>query len=310
MGERTFRARAFGGQDDLDKLRRFLVDVGRIAGPVNPGFHVGDLLWSRYRYEDSVSDPADRVQIWEGDNGEVLGFAWFYPPAEVELNIHPRHHNAELLAAMLTWTDERRRAVAGSDPLKPLSTSAFTDDDATIAHLSALGFVRTDDPPMLFFTRSLTDPIPAPVVPDGFAVRSLLGETEYEERVAIHREVWHPSRVTVEAYRRLRTALGYDPDLDLVAVAPDGTFAAYAGLWHDAENRTGEFEPVGARPAYRGRGLTKAVLLEGLRRLRDRGATLAIVYTPESSEPARRLYESVGFRIVNRWQYWQRPDRV
>jgi ribosomal protein S18 acetylase RimI-like enzyme len=163
---------------------------------------------------------------------------------------------------------------------------------------------------MLFFTRSLTDPIPDPVVPDGYAVRPLLGETEYEERVAIHREVWHPSRVTVEAYRRLRAAPGYDPELDLVAVAPDGTFAAYAGLWLDPDNHTGEFEPVGARPAYRRRGLTKAVLLEGLRRLRDRGATLAIVYTPESSEPARRLYESVGFRVVNRWNYWERLDQV
>ena len=49
-----------------------------------------------------------------------------------------------------------------------------------------------------------------------------------------------------------------------------------------------------------------ADIREGMRRLRARGADLAIVYTPESSEPARRLYESVGFRVVNRWQYWQR----
>jgi mycothiol synthase len=311
MGNQTYPSRPFGGDDDLEKLRRFLVEVAQIAGPVNSGFHIGDLLWGRYMYEDAVSNPADRVQIWEGDDGDILGFAWLHPPAEVELNIHPRYYdNVDLLAAMLTWADEHRHQLAAADPPKPLATSAFADDDLTASLLSRLGFTRTDDPAMLFFTRSLTDPIPTPVLPDGFSVRSLAGESEYEDRVAMHCEVWHPSRVTVEAYRRLRTAPGYDPDLDLVAVAPDGTFAAYAILWHDPENGTGEFEPVGARPAYRGRGLTKAVLVEGLRRLRDRGADLAIVYTPESSEPARRLYESVGFRVVNRWQYWRRPDQV
>jgi mycothiol synthase len=103
---------------------------------------------------------------------------------------------------------------------------------------------------------------------------------------------------------------GYDPDLDLVAVAPDGTFAASAILWYDPATRTAEFEPVGARPAFRGRGLTKAVLLEGLRRVRERGAELAVVLTPESNVPARRLYESVGLEVVNRWVYWERPDRL
>jgi mycothiol synthase len=311
VGEQTYRSRPFGGQADLDNLRRFLVDAARVAGPANGCFHIGDLLWGRYMYEDSVSNPAGRIHIWEGDQGDVLGFAWLYPPAAVELNVNPRHRgDADLLTAMLTWADGRRRAVVGGDPPKPLTTSALADDEVTASHLSALGFARTDDPPLLFFTRPLTDPIPTSVLPDGFSVRPLVGEAEYEERVALHREVWRPSRVTVDAYRRLRTAAGYDPELDLAAVAPDGTFAAYAILWFDAENRTGEFEPVGARPAYRGRGLTKAVLFEGMRRLRARGADLAIVYTPESNEPARRLYETVGFRVVNRWQYWQRPDRV
>jgi mycothiol synthase len=304
-------SRPFADPDDLPRLRRFLVDVGRTAGPVNACFHVGDLLWGRYMYEDSVFDPADRIRIWGGRDGEILGFAWLYPPATVEINIHPsRQGDPRLIGAMLDWADERRRSLSSGDRPSALTTSVFATDAVTASVLVSRGFARNDHPAMLFFTRDLTAPIPPPVVPAGFSIRSLLGETEFEERVAIHREVWHPSRVTVPAYRRLRTAAGYDPDLDLVAVAPDGTFAAYAILWHDAENRTGEFEPVGARPAYRGRGLTRAVLLEGLRRLRERDGQLAIVYTPESNVPARRLYESVGFQVVNRWLFWERPDRV
>jgi ribosomal protein S18 acetylase RimI-like enzyme len=129
-------------------------------------------------------------------------------------------------------------------------------------------------------------------------VRHVGGEDEWPERVATHREVWHPSRVTLEAYQRLRVTPGYTPELDLVAVTPDGTFASYCICWLDPVNRTGEFEPVGTRPAFRQQGLGKAVIAEGLRRLKAHGATDAIVYTPHYNGSAVALYESAGFRIA------------
>jgi len=47
--------------------------------------------------------------------------------------------------------------------------------------------------------------------------------------------------------------------------------------------------------------MMRAVLLEGLRRLAMRGMDRACVSTGETNIPARSLYESVGFRIVNRY---------
>lgn len=47
-------------------------------------------------------------------------------------------------------------------------------------------------------------------------------------------------------------------------------------------------------------GLGKAVMLEGLRRLRERGARSALVTAVHDNEAARSLYESVGFETVNR----------
>jgi ribosomal protein S18 acetylase RimI-like enzyme len=118
--------------------------------------------------------------------------------------------------------------------------------------------------------------------------------------VNIHRDVWHPSKVTLEAYRRMRGIAGYTPELDLVAVAPDGTFAAYCICWLDPVNKIGEFEPVGTRSAFRGKGVGKAVMLEGLRRLRAFGMQTAIVCSVGSNTAAWKLYESVGFRAYNR----------
>ena len=76
------------------------------------------------------------------------------------------------------------------------------------------------------------------------------------------------------------------------------------GSRHDVvaqNNRIGVFGQVGARLACRWQGLTRAVLLEGLRRMQAHGMDRVCVFTGVSNSPALRLYESVGFRIVNRY---------
>ncbi len=73
-------------------------------------------------------------------------------------------------------------------------------------------------------------------------------------------------------------------------------------VWFDDVTRTGDFEPVGTAPAHQRRGLGKAVMCEGLRRLKRMGATLAFVgsYTP----PAHALYASVGFTEYDLLEPW------
>jgi ribosomal protein S18 acetylase RimI-like enzyme len=79
-------------------------------------------------------------------------------------------------------------------------------------------------------------------------------------------------------------------------VAPDGGLAAYCICWYDPISRSGEFEPVGARPTYRRQGYGRAVVIEGLRRLRALGAETAIVFSHGGETPANRLYAACGFR--------------
>ena len=199
---------------------------------------------------------------------------------------------------MLAWAEERHRPTPGPPTLA--DDRRARDATPTFAATSR---------PRLRADRRLADALSPPVAgrtaPGTDASRRVyhraVREEELEERVAIHREVWHPSRVTVDGYQAIRAIPGYDPELDIVAVAPDGTIAAYCICWHDEVNRHGLFEPVGAREAYRGRGLAKAVLLETMRRLRDRGCEHAYVLTFEDRLPACRLYLAAGFEIIDRW---------
>lgn len=288
-------SRPFGGDSDLGRLNDFVVAC--IAdGAYHSYWQVGDLLWGMY--QNTVFDPFRHVRLWEDEGGELLGFAWFDSPS-VSMQTHPRLRGDDRLEEqMLAWAEQHRRvSVEEGDPERLLLSSAFEDDRQRIAVLARHGFTR-DDYHMLHMHQDLDGSIPAPTLPEGWAVRHVAGEAEFAERVATHREVWHPSKVTLEAYRRLRGVPGYTPELDLVAVAPGGTFASYCICWLDPANRHGEFEPVGTRPAFRRRGLGKAVMLEGLRRLKARGVRTAIVYSVGTNEASRRLYEAVGFRTV------------
>jgi ribosomal protein S18 acetylase RimI-like enzyme len=47
--------------------------------------------------------------------------------------------------------------------------------------------------------------------------------------------------------------------------------------------------------------LTRAVLLECLRRMQARGMDRVCVSTGVSNTPALRLYESLGFKMVNKY---------
>ncbi|MEX2314375.1 MAG: GNAT family N-acetyltransferase, partial [Thermomicrobiales bacterium] len=93
----------------------------------------------------------------------------------------------------------------------------------------------------------------------------------------------------------------------LVAEAPDGTIAAFCIVWLDAENAHGVIEPVGCRSAHRRRGLSKSVVFEGMRRIRDLGALTASVLSHPSEVSANRLYTSAGFVDAGVDVEWTKP---
>jgi GNAT superfamily N-acetyltransferase len=105
-------------------------------------------------------------------------------------------------------------------------------------------------------------------------------------------------------YGNVQRAPLYRRDLDLVAVAPDGEIVSFCTAWYDDVTRSGTFEPVGTAPPHQRRGLGRAVMAEGLRRLKRLGATLACVsgFTPA----ANRLYASLGFVEDSLLEPWRK----
>jgi ribosomal protein S18 acetylase RimI-like enzyme len=96
----------------------------------------------------------------------------------------------------------------------------------------------------------------------------------------------------------------YRPELDLVVIGPGEAFATCTIIWFDEQNRIGVFEPVGCHPQYRRRGLTKAMMFEGMRRLQALGAERAFVASAHDNAASNHLYESCGFQFIERVRNW------
>jgi mycothiol synthase len=65
---------------------------------------------------------------------------------------------------------------------------------------------------------------------------------------------------------------------------------------HGNKNGEGQIEPMGILPAAQGEGYGRYLLIAALHTLKQRGARRAIIGVWADNRPARRLYESLGFR--------------
>lgn len=262
----------------------------------------GDLDW--WRSIDGEPNALDRSEVWVDDMGAVVAFAY---PGFGRVDVIVRPDMAILNDAVLAWAEEDRRLTATREQRENLTLGAwsYTRDRERNAALTRRGYTRTDE--FFYFRRRfIAAPFPDPVLPPGYTLRTVEGEADYARRVAVHVNAFSPSRLTVEMYRRAVQMPSYRPDLDIVVVAPDNTFAAFCIVWFDAENQIGVFEPVGTHSAHRRLGLGKAVMYEGLRMLKLLGAHTAHVNTYHDDMPAIKLYESCGFREIDRFHAWEK----
>jgi ribosomal protein S18 acetylase RimI-like enzyme len=109
--------------------------------------------------------------------------------------------------------------------------------------------------------------------------------------------------MTVEYRLAMMRVPDYEPELDLIAVAPDGRFAAFCVCHISREENAltgrneGYTDPVGTHPAFQRQGLARALLLTGLHLLKQRGMDRAILGTWGENIAMQRTAASVGFRV-------------
>ncbi len=287
--------RPFSGAADLQAMSALANQFS------DDNLHVADLP---YRFSSWAMDEPDNVGLWVDEKGALVGWVVMQTPFwTIDYVCHPEAEPT-LHSQILAWVDERAQQIVDTASGRPVwFINVFTTQQARMGQLEAAGFASQADVGENSWTKVLMKrpgekPVDDYALPAGFTIRPLAGEAETAAYVDLHRATFESNSMTNEWRQRTLQHPAYMAGLDLVAVALDGQLVAFCICWlNQAPQPSGQVEPLGVHKEFRQMGLGKSILLEGLRRLRERGAQSMYVETDNYRDEAFALYESVDFRV-------------
>lgn len=311
MSVHLLSSRFYQTEQDLQQMQGMLMEARWQTDDWHYA-HVGDLLF-QFLMVACHLNPQKHIRLWH-DEGKLVGYAILGEDPSFDCQVLPEYEGDGIETEAMAWAETRLAELRKRDAQKwggQFVSGARQNNANRIAFLEQHGFRQGGEFSEVNMLCSLDKPMPESVLPAGYQVRAVADGGEISRRAAAQREVWHPwtvGNVSDDDYVYLMRLPGYNRDLDVVAIAPEGSIAAYVNGWVDPVNRIGDVGPLGARPAYRRQGLTRAVLLDCLRRMQARGMNRVSVSTGISNMPAIRLYESVGFKTVNQYLEYVKPE--
>lgn len=263
--------------------------------------------------EASYVDQDRDVRLWEDETQTLIAFSRLLIPESGDtvdgylwFCIHPQHPSQALEIEILTWAQKRLQEVAYAQN-KPANLRMIVNDDllGRILLLEQQGF-KLD---RRFLTMGYSQPtLESPKLPDGFEVRSL-DSSEIQAWVELYNESfidhWNHHDINRAIVQPWLERPSYNPALNLIAVSPEGTFAAFCYAHKHPHETEGWIKLLGTRRGFRKMGLGKAMLLTGMQHLHQTGATtLKLGVDANSPTKATQLYESIGFQSWKQWVYY------
>jgi mycothiol synthase len=244
------------------------------------------------------------IGIWE-ERGRIVGISHREEGDNAFLQVRPGYDS--LTGEMLDFA-EAVVAVETADGKRRLNVWSRASDTYRNERLVSRGYRRGDDG-----NHHNAQPLRQafiPRLPDGYTFTSAVEETDALRRVNAGHAGFHPEEEALkevpEHFTRMEQAPLFRPELELMTQYQDGTLTSFCVVWYDEMTKTGMFEPVATHGSHRRRGLGKAMLLEGLRRLQGMGAECAFVES--YGDQRKAFYHAAGFEAFDKDWYWTKES--
>ena len=243
-----------------------------------------------HHFRDELPLWEQSIGIWENEEGRIVGVVHSEneEPGEVWFQIHPDY--TFLYDEMVTYAEEHL-----ADRVDNLGyVKLYINGNCELEQIArARGYRQLKH--RMHYLEYAFEELPAPQLPQGYVIRSVLEEDDVNKRrmakaIAFGGRYAPSDWVPAQVFKEIQQAPDYRKDLDLFVVAPNGEYASFCTIWMDVKNEYGVFEPVGTHAEYQGRGLGRALLMEGFRRMAQCGATRSFM------DSSIEFYRKVGFR--------------
>ncbi|MGB8909691.1 MAG: GNAT family N-acetyltransferase [Candidatus Cybelea sp.] len=277
-------------QSLIPSLRDFIVELWPIDG-ARSEMHIGDVYFTLYFVTDGELEHS--AVLWYDLAGKLQA-ASFLTGSTFDMVVRPESAASPIAADMIACviSESKRR----NPNARMIRVQRRPQRRERIVFLEGLGFRRSASG-VLALERALSELPHAASLDPGLTCRALRARDVPSRMRAFMNAFPGEPKVTAD-YERLMRCDGYEPFLDLVAVDRSGEVAAFCSTWFDRVNRVGLFEPVGTCTRYRRMGLARALMSEGLRRLKQLGAISAVVRVRNENAAAIACYKKLGFSIV------------
>ncbi|MFI1105903.1 GNAT family N-acetyltransferase [Streptomyces melanogenes] len=264
----------------------------------------------------TLQEPS-KNQILVVHDGRVVGYAtihWWQERDDTWLYLHrgyllPEHRHQGIGSAMLSWAEKRIRQLVeehGTVRTAVIGANAMASERDATALLLAAGYRRVFSLVELELGDLRQLPEPGSELPAGIQTGPI-GTSHY-------RAAW---RTVVDSY----ADTGFTQKWSFQDFVDTADPACWRAAWNGQDmlgvalcsirrydHTVGEVEELSVRTDQRRLGIGRILLLDGLRSLREQGATTARLYTG-TANPHRSydLYESVGFRRQNEYVRYRKP---
>jgi mycothiol synthase len=289
------------GADDFPAIAAFLAEdeTHLFARPSRVG--LSDIT----AWFSSVDLSHDTWLVEETGRIVALGWVETHDDRGLAVNIVHRDERGRGLGSMLLDRSEDRLRALG---VARIHNITLAPDAAARTLLSDRGYREV----RRFWEMTIElgdEPPPGPVLPEGLRIEPFVPElapafhAALEEAFAEH---WgHQPAPFEEWWQRQLAMPDHDSSLWFL-VRADGEVVA--GTRNDPERSGGGWiGALGVRPAWRGRGLAKALLLQSFREFHRRGKRrVGLGVDSENATGATKLYESVGMVVDTEQVVWEK----
>lgn len=250
--------------------------------------------------ERGADDWKKYIKIWE-QNGKVVGVCHKEDGNNAFMQIRPGYDY--LTDEMLDFAEEAIASV-NQEGKKSLVVWSPQSNLYRNDRLTARGYTRCEDGN--YYNIQYLDMEYIPQLPNRYIFTCA---TEVKDALSRHiaaYNAFHPGagspKVVPDSFLKMEKAPLFRPEFEIMTQYQDGALTSFCVVWYDEQTKTGMFEPVATHPNHRKLGLGKAMLIEGLRRLKAIGANRA--YVESYGDNRKAFYNSAGFETYNKDWYW------